>query len=163
MTSQSFLKNELLRRVLVFTCLFWNRKCTCMWKRSWAFFRSQILSRSKTVKTMDIVCLIYLERTTAGGQTDEISWWRHQMETFSALYWPFVLGIHRSPVNSPHKGQWRGAFYLRQNKRLIKQSRRWWFETPLRWLWRHFNVQALVWTMEKYQSHEMGMMSSLSC
>ena len=24
-------------------------------------------------------------------------------------YWPFVLGIHRSPVNSPHKGQRRGA------------------------------------------------------
>ena len=22
---------------------------------------------------------------------------------------PFGLGIHRSPVNSPHKGQWRGA------------------------------------------------------
>ena len=25
-------------------------------------------------------------------------------------YWPFVWGIHRSPVNSPHKGQWLGAF-----------------------------------------------------
>ena len=24
-------------------------------------------------------------------------------------YWPFVRGIHRSPVISPHKGQWRGA------------------------------------------------------
>ena len=24
-------------------------------------------------------------------------------------YWPFVWGIHRSPVNYPHKGQWRGA------------------------------------------------------
>ena len=24
-------------------------------------------------------------------------------------YWPFVRGIHRSPVNSPHKGQLRGA------------------------------------------------------
>ena len=24
-------------------------------------------------------------------------------------YWPFVRGIHRSPVKSPHKGQWRGA------------------------------------------------------
>ena len=24
-------------------------------------------------------------------------------------YWPFVRGIHRSPVNSPHKGQWRWA------------------------------------------------------
>ena len=35
-------------------------------------------------------------------------WWRHQMEKFPR-YWPFVWGIHRSPVNSPHKGQWRGA------------------------------------------------------
>ena len=24
-------------------------------------------------------------------------------------HWPFVRGIHRSPVNSSHKGQWRGA------------------------------------------------------
>ena len=24
-------------------------------------------------------------------------------------YWPFVRGFHRSSVNSPHKGQWRGA------------------------------------------------------
>ena len=24
-------------------------------------------------------------------------------------HWPFVRGIHRSPVNPPHKGQWRGA------------------------------------------------------
>ena len=24
-------------------------------------------------------------------------------------YWPFVREIHRSPVNSPHNGQWRGA------------------------------------------------------
>ena len=30
------------------------------------------------------------------------------METFSVLL-PFVRGIHRSPVNSPHKGQWRRA------------------------------------------------------
>ena len=36
------------------------------------------------------------------------SWWRHQMETFSALL-AIVHGIHRSPVNSPHRGQWRGA------------------------------------------------------
>ena len=27
-------------------------------------------------------------------------------------YWPFVRGIHRLPVNSPHKGQWRGALML---------------------------------------------------
>ena len=37
-----------------------------------------------------------------------VPWWRHQMETFSALL-AFVRGIHRSPVNSPQKGQWRRA------------------------------------------------------
>ena len=31
------------------------------------------------------------------------------METFFALDWPFVRGNHRSPVNSPHKGQSRRA------------------------------------------------------
>ena len=36
------------------------------------------------------------------------TWWRHQMETFPR-FWAFVQGIHRSPVNSPHKGQWHGA------------------------------------------------------
>ena len=35
-------------------------------------------------------------------------WWRHQMETFPR-YWPFVKGIHRSPMDYPHKGQWREA------------------------------------------------------
>ena len=30
--------------------------------------------------------------------------WKH-----FPCYWPFVWRIHRSPVNSPHKGQWRGA------------------------------------------------------
>ena len=34
--------------------------------------------------------------------------WRHQMETFSALL-ALCEGNHRSPVDSPHKGQWRGA------------------------------------------------------
>ena len=37
-----------------------------------------------------------------------LAWWRHQIETF-LRYWPFVRGIHRSPVNSTHKGQWLGA------------------------------------------------------
>ena len=43
-------------------------------------------------------------------------------------HWPFVRGIHRSPVNFPHKGQWRGAlmfsecFLLCLNKWLRKQS-----------------------------------------
>ena len=37
-----------------------------------------------------------------GGGT----WWRHQMETFSALL-AICAGNSPVPVNSPHKGQWR--------------------------------------------------------
>ena len=36
------------------------------------------------------------------------TWWRHQMETFSALL-AISAGNSPVPVNSPHKGQWRGA------------------------------------------------------
>ena len=52
-----------------------------------------------------------------------MSHWRHYDSTFVQQLnhddvikwihfprnWPFVRRIHRSPVNSPHKGQWRGA------------------------------------------------------
>ena len=38
---------------------------------------------------------------------DDIIKWKH-----FPRYWSFVRGIHRSPVNSPHKGQWRGALML---------------------------------------------------
>ena len=35
------------------------------------------------------------------------TWWRHQMETFSALLNLCAVNSP-SPSNSPHKGQWRG-------------------------------------------------------
>ena len=35
---------------------------------------------------------------------DGVIKWKH-----FPRYWPFVRGIHRSPVNSQHKGQWHGA------------------------------------------------------
>ena len=35
---------------------------------------------------------------------DDFIKWKH-----FPCYWPFVQVIHWSPVNSPHKGQWRGA------------------------------------------------------
>ena len=50
-----------------------------------------------------VVCYCILS-----GTYQEISWWRHQMETFPRN-WTFVRGSRRSPVNSPHKGQWRWA------------------------------------------------------
>ena len=70
---------------------------------------------------------------------DDVIKWKH-----FPRYWPFVRGIHRSPVNSPHKGQWRGDvfFDLPLNKRLRKQWCGWWFETPSRPVWRHCNVDC---------------------
>ena len=52
--------------------------------------------------------------------------------------------VNRWPVNSPHKGQWRGAlmfseFDLRLNKWLSIQQWGWWFETPSRPSWRYCN------------------------
>ena len=38
------------------------------------------------------------------SEHDDVIKWKH-----SPRYWPFVRGIHRFPVNSPHEGQWRGA------------------------------------------------------
>ena len=35
---------------------------------------------------------------------DDVIKWKH-----FPRYWPFVQKIHRSPMNSPHKGQWRRA------------------------------------------------------
>ena len=51
----------------------------------WAEFKSGILSE------------LFLS-----SAHDDVIKWKH-----FPRYWPFVRGIHRSPANSPHKGQWR--------------------------------------------------------
>ena len=69
-------------------------------------------------------------------------WWRHQLETFSAL---LALCAENSPFPCEFPSQnpvtWRSDVYfdLRLNKRLSKQAWGWRFEMPLRSLWRHCN------------------------
>ena len=71
------------------------------------------------------------------------SWWRHQMETFSAL---LAVSAGNSPVTGEFPAQrpvTRSVdvfFDLRLNTRLSNQWWGWWFETPSRPLWRHCNV-----------------------
>ena len=68
------------------------------------------------------------------------SWWRHRMETFSAL---LAICAGNSPVTSefpvqrPVTQSFDIFFDLHLNKGLSKQSWGWWFETPLHSLWRH--------------------------
>ena len=69
------------------------------------------------------------------------------METFSALL-AFCAG--NSPVTGEFPSQrpvtqsFKAFFDLCLNKRLSKQSRDWWFETPMCSLWRHCNEQKRV-------------------
>ena len=71
-----------------------------------------------------------------------LAWWRHQMETFSAL---LAICAGNSPVPGEFPTQrpvtWSFDVYfdLRPNKQLSKQWRGWWFETPSWSLWRHRN------------------------
>ena len=71
-----------------------------------------------------------------------VTWWRHQMEIFSAL---LVICEGNSSVIGEFPSQRPVAlsfdvfFDLCLNRRLSKQSRRRWFETPSRPLWRHCN------------------------
>ena len=45
----------------------------------------------------------YIDGQRASKHDDVIKW------IHFPRYWAFARGIHWSPVNSPHKGQWRGA------------------------------------------------------
>ena len=68
------------------------------------------------------------------------SWWRHQIETFSAL---LAICAGNSPVPGEFPTQRRSFdvfFDLRPNKRLSKHSLGWWIETLSPPLWRHLNV-----------------------
>ena len=72
-----------------------------------------------------------------------LPWWRHQMETFSAL---LAICAGNSPVpgefptQRPVTRSFDVYFDLRPNKQLSKQWRGWWFETPSWSLWRHRNA-----------------------
>ena len=72
----------------------------------------------------------------------QYTWWRHQIETFSAL---LAICAGDSPVpgefptQRPVTRSFDVYFDLRPNKRLSKQSWGWWFETQSRPLWRHRN------------------------
>ena len=95
------------------------------------------------------------------------SWWRHQMETFSAL---LAICAGNSPVpgelpaQMPVTRSFDIVFDLPLNKRLSKQSWGWWFETlsgtfdvtvmfPHRNLLYHLNI--LLWEGIKRRAQDM--------
>ena len=85
----------------------------------------------------------------------QMTWWRHQMETFSAL---LVIYAGNSPVpgefptHRPVTRSFDVFFDLRLDKRLSKQSWGWWFETLSCPLWRHCNELQRLDYMIGYQN-----------
>ena len=130
--------------------------------------------RKKTVK--QIVCLSVLKYTqfnkfvilkfvpiwhqlsvihqlTIVATTCPDPWWRHQMETFSAL---LAICAGNSPISGEFPAQrpvTRSVdiiFDVRLNKQLSKQLWGWWFETQSGSLWRHCNARCPL----QHQRHE---------
>ena len=94
------------------------------------------------------------------------TWWRHQMETFSAL---LAICAGNSPVpgefptQRPVTRSFDVFFDLRPNKRLSKQSWGWWFETLSHPLRRHRNdlFENLVRPILLYGSDGWGVNASI--
>ena len=105
------------------------------------------------MKTDEYVSSLYPFTHISPSQQDPTAWWRHQMETFSAL---LALCAGNSPVTDEFPSQMPvtqsfDVFNMCLNKRLSKQSWGWCFETPSHPLWRHCNEinvcnNHLLWT-----------------
>ena len=72
--------------------------------RSHRFYFLKITELSSKLRNVHTDFLVITEYIDRFHNHDDVIKWKH-----FPRYWPFVRGIHRSPVNSPHKGQWRGA------------------------------------------------------
>ena len=83
---------------------------------------------------VNIYWTLYWVEALSSKHDDVIKW-----KPFSR-YWPFVRGIHRPPVNSLHKGQWRGALMFSLICAWINGSVNY-REDPL---WRHCNGKRMM-------------------
>ena len=66
-------------------------RCTIHWKKTFC------------PSVFTLAALLWHRQIISASHDDVIKWKRFPR------YWPFARGIHRSAVNSPHKGKWRGA------------------------------------------------------
>ena len=80
-----------------------------MYIHSFIFVQVNVITLPSQQEVTGLFCWQRFDKTTefmpwTSYYHDDVIKWTH-----FPRYWPFVRGIHRSSVNSPHKGQWRGA------------------------------------------------------
>ena len=140
--------------------VIWIRRNKLQWnfhRNSYIFFQRNvfekvygktvaILSRPQCVKTCCYQyslwrCINHLKRSPnlINHDHDDVIKWNH-----FPRHWPFFRGIHRSPVNSPHKGQWHRAVMFS----LIYARINWWLNNgdagDLRRHRAHYDVIVMV-------------------
>ena len=108
-----------------------------------------------------LVCVITIDMMTSSN--------RNIFHVTGPLWWNSPV-TGESPSQRPVSQSFDIFFYLRLNKRLSKQSRRWWFETPSRPLWLHcYEVPVFdpalpheyeVFKFIYYRQHKFFMMTS---
>ena len=99
--------------------------------------------------TLDVFCMLQCTSRSIHAVRALLyieSWWRHQMETFSAS---LAICAGNSPIPGEFPAQrpvtrsFDIFFDLHPNKRLSKQWWGWWFERPSSPLWRNSMVLLL--------------------
>ena len=97
---------------------------------------------------------------------DDVIKWKHFPRN-----WPFVRGFHRSPVNSPHKGQWRGTLmfsliYTRINGWVNNDEagdlRRHGAHYDITVIWRYFHIahhisDETLWNISRHKLFKISM------
>ena len=115
--------------------------CLC-WLYQTMFLKGVLASPQRNFRVFRTGC-IYDEWCAVHIVCVSNSWLRHQMNVLSTI---LALCEGNPPISGGFSSQrpltWSfdDFFALRLNKRLSKQSRHRWFETPSRPLWRHCNV-----------------------
>ena len=87
--------------------------------------------------TCMLISIVHITSAPVGDYKISI-WWRYQKEYFPR-HWPFVRGIHRSPVNTTHKASnadFLCFFDVGPHNLLNKQLGDRWFDTT----WRSYDV-----------------------
>ena len=99
--SEAFLRETTSDWWIPLTKVQWRGKCFHFMTSSW---RIRLWKMIKRFLLWIHFCWITKIIRQKYYNHDDVIKWKH-----CPRYWPFVRGIHRSPVNSPHKGQWRGT------------------------------------------------------
>ena len=110
---------------------FWNDRC---------FVEASVLHVLSLCIYMDVLIKCPCTDAIKVHVHDDVIKWKH-----FPRYWPFC-----GPAQRPVTRSFDVFFDLCLNKRLSKQSWGWWFETPSRPLWRHYNDQIDALTVTEY-------------